>query len=456
MRRWLPTAMLAVMGLAWPVGVSAQAPGKPLRFSGWELNLHAATLFDNLFEESGQVIQAGARVLRATASGFGFGGNFDYARTTDVLVSPGLSGLTANLLLFSAEVDYTIPVSPRAEFFVGAGVGGVSLQFSTPPTAPANFAESSTGQLVPVAAGFRLRNREVDPSWAIRFDARDNIIFLTTIDPASRAESQEPRNNFELSGGFSFLFGAGPQVSRPETPAREPAARGREPERTRDADGDGVVDPRDQCPATPAGRDVDSFGCPVPYDADADGVVDDLDRCADSPIGRPVGRDGCPVGDAQPPVQPPAPDADRDNVPEARPQAPSDTDLDGVADAQDRCVNTRRGAAVDAKGCPVPELEPAPAEPTPAEPAQAEPAPAACVDNRAWFQSGGAIEFDGLRYTPLGTPEPITEDNLTRVGQNDGVPIFVGILAPEPYADLWLPHCTPSGTYQLYVAEGGG
>ena len=38
-----------------------------------------------------------------------------------------------------------------------------------------------------------------------------------------------------------------------------------------------------------------------------------------------------------------------------------DTDMDGITDCNDRCPNTLRGQAIDAEGCPLPEvMEPKP------------------------------------------------------------------------------------------------
>lgn len=467
--------MATAIGLLWPAGVQAQLPA-------WEVNLHAATLLDNLFESSGSALQAGARVVRTTRSGLGFGANFDYVRTGDVLVGPGLP-VSASLLLYSVEIDYAVPISRRADFFLGGGIGGATVQFDD--TGAAGVVASSTGQLIPLAAGFKVRNRAIDPSWAFRFDVRDNIILLNTPDPAGGEENREPRNNWELSAGISFLFGGGPPGPVADRrPARPPV------QAAGDRDRDGVIDPRDQCASTPAGTEVDSFGCPVPVDRDADGVVDFSDRCPDSPAGRPVDRSGCPV---QAPAQEAPP---RQAPPAAARPAPIDSDRDGVADSGDRCVNTPNGAPVDASGCPrvVDEdhdgivddrdrcpatpagvrtdafgcllreparEEPAPVRPAPARPAEEEPTPArpaappaaACVDGRAW--QNRAIPFSGRSWTATGNPEPISQDNLKRVGEYDGVPIFVGTLAAEPYPDLWLPRCA-AGTYQLYIPAVGG
>jgi len=58
-----------------------------------------------------------------------------------------------------------------------------------------------------------------------------------------------------------------------------------------DSDADGVEDYYDDCPATPAGVQVDNVGCPL--DEDADGVADYQDQCLGSPAGTQVDAKGC-------------------------------------------------------------------------------------------------------------------------------------------------------------------
>lgn len=89
----------------------------------------------------------------------------------------------------------------------------------------------------------------------------------------------------------------------------------------KDSDGDGVMDSRDKCPTTPAGRKVNADGCEL--DGDGDGVVDALDRCPNTPAGRAVDSQGC------------EPDGDKDGVP----------------DAMDKCPTV---FAKTADGCPAP------------------------------------------------------------------------------------------------------
>jgi len=60
-----------------------------------------------------------------------------------------------------------------------------------------------------------------------------------------------------------------------------------------DADGDGVVDSKDNCPNTPKGVAVDANGCPK--DSDGDGVPDYKDDCPNTPKGTPVNASGCEI-----------------------------------------------------------------------------------------------------------------------------------------------------------------
>jgi hypothetical protein len=64
-----------------------------------------------------------------------------------------------------------------------------------------------------------------------------------------------------------------------------------------DSDGDKVVDPKDRCPETPLGEQVDEEGCSESQrnvDSDGDSVPDQLDQCPDTPQGSVVDMQGCP------------------------------------------------------------------------------------------------------------------------------------------------------------------
>lgn len=116
---------------------------------------------------------------------------------------------------------------------------------------------------------------------------------------------------------------------------------------TKDTDGDGVSDKKDQCPDTPATVKVDKLGCPL--DRDKDGVADYLDSCPDT--AGTATLNGCP-------------DRDNDGVEDGKDRCPDqagtiallgcpDADKDGVADMDDKCANTKPGTKVDARGCPM-------------------------------------------------------------------------------------------------------
>ncbi|WP_051694176.1 OmpA family protein [Desulfohalovibrio reitneri] len=92
----------------------------------------------------------------------------------------------------------------------------------------------------------------------------------------------------------------------------------------KDTDGDGVDDADDRCPGTPAGVEVDQYGCP--FDTDKDGVPDYRDKCPGTPTGAPVDADGCAL----------------------------DSDGDGVIDFYDKCPGTPKQMKVDETGCAIP------------------------------------------------------------------------------------------------------
>jgi outer membrane protein OmpA-like peptidoglycan-associated protein len=116
---------------------------------------------------------------------------------------------------------------------------------------------------------------------------------------------------------------------------------------SKDTDGDGVKDKRDECPNTPAGVAVDEKGCCL--DRDGDGIPDYKDDCPDE--AGDAKFNGCP-------------DRDGDGIMDKEDDCPDvaglakfkgcpDTDEDGVPDKIDQCPNTPKGCPVDAVGCPL-------------------------------------------------------------------------------------------------------
>jgi|GEM_PF-5891385 len=129
----------------------------------------------------------------------------------------------------------------------------------------------------------------------------------------------------------------------------------------RDDDGDGVINAKDACPATPKGATVDIEGC-APRDVrdqDHDGVPDIDDQCPNTAEGIKVDRKGCAL------------DSDQDGVPDSKDECPAtpkgvsvdatgcakDADGDGVVNKLDECPNTLKSVRVDNHGCPIQETQ---------------------------------------------------------------------------------------------------
>ncbi|MCX7543995.1 OmpA family protein [Marinicella gelatinilytica] len=107
---------------------------------------------------------------------------------------------------------------------------------------------------------------------------------LDTDDYTNTASSYD---DYMFSMGVSIALGEARQAA-PAEPV-EPAPQ-------LDSDGDGVSDQMDRCPNTPAGVEVDEYGCPITDgDDDNDGVPNSRDKCPDTRAGAVVDKDGCEV-----------------------------------------------------------------------------------------------------------------------------------------------------------------
>lgn len=232
--------------------------------------------------------------------------------------------------------------------------------------------------------------------FAIRLDARDNVAVIeraierTDLPPGSNTKTFQA-NNPEFVVGLTIGFGG----------SEEEFGR-------RDSDFDGVPDRDDLCPNMPRGVIVDETGCPI--DSDGDGVPDGLDACPNTPRGAVVDERGCPL----------------------------DSDGDGVPDGIDRCPNTPAGVQVDATGCPI---------------APPEPEVRACLADQPWYTGDMAINVDGRNWVRFGATETIPMDQLTRIGEYQGVPVHARSDARRPYRRIYLPLCDPANTYQPYRPE---
>lgn len=183
-RRWV-VALAVVATLA--VAQSARAQGRYIR--PWELNVHAGAFFPDQLESDDTEMMLGARILVNLLSGWSFGGSFDWV--------PREIGndRDLNTYLYSGGIEYNFSSQSTTRLFAGAGLGAATTKFSD----ASDNLDDETDFLVPLAVGIKWFDRPADPSWGIRAELRDNIIWWGPGD--------DPTNNFEISGGVSFLFG---------------------------------------------------------------------------------------------------------------------------------------------------------------------------------------------------------------------------------------------------------
>ena len=276
--------------LLWPVAASAQ-------WNNWELNVHGGLYQPDLgldIEEADLEDEDddtdtdplfGARLYRNTESGLSFGANFDWVFLDQISLPDGADNedIDVSLFLWSVGLEYTFPTDGPLKFLVGAGIGGATTNFTDWPE---DLSEDPGGTdlAIPVGLGIKWVNDADDPTWGLRIDGKDHIVFVETFDFEEQDEDKEATNTWEVSAGLSFFFGGAPRDDFED-----------EFVEVRDSDGDGVPDDQDRCPNTPFGTRVDSFGCPVMVDSDGDGVPDDRDRCPNTPAGVQVDSTGCPV-----------------------------------------------------------------------------------------------------------------------------------------------------------------
>lgn len=191
MRDWRIAVALAV--LVSLVGVdAAQAQGRYIR--PYELNLHAGAFFPDQGRGDDTEAMFGGRILVNLLSGWSFGGSFDWV-PRDELTTSG-EDIDVNTYLYSGGVEYNFHSQSTTRLFLGLGIGAATTKFSDAPGI-----DDETDLLVPIAVGIKWFDRPADPAWGIRVELRDNLIWL------DRGGDTDATNNFEISGGVSFLFG---------------------------------------------------------------------------------------------------------------------------------------------------------------------------------------------------------------------------------------------------------
>ena len=153
-------------------------------------------------------------------------------------------------------------------------------------------------------------------------------------------------------------------LSSDDQDAAKVAYSGDDPPAPPDEDGDGIVDPQDDCDSTEAGKLVFRDGCNHGWasgddDSDGDGFADDFDAFpTNSSEWADSDSDG--VGDNSdvfPTNSSEWADSDSDGVGDNSDVFPTnssewtDSDSDSVGDNSDLCPNTNTGIEVDSDGC---------------------------------------------------------------------------------------------------------
>lgn len=176
------------------------------RAQNWyELNGHVGG-FRYDIEDSDTDVLLGARLMLQYGSGWAWGGNFDWVNVDRVDIGGTDEDIDFDLFLYSLGIEYMFPSTSQFRFFGGAGVGAATGRVSDLPP-PFDDDESKTHLLVPLGVGFKWYNDPIlsTATWAIRGDVRDNIIFVGD-ESVIFGDEDEAKNNFEFSGGISFLF----------------------------------------------------------------------------------------------------------------------------------------------------------------------------------------------------------------------------------------------------------
>jgi hypothetical protein len=193
MREWRLTLAMAVVVTLASAGV-ARAQGRYIR--PYEFNVHAGAFFPDQFRQDDTEAMFGGRILVNLLSGWSFGGSFDWVPRDQIPF--GDRDIDINTYLYSGGVEYNFSSQSTTRLFVGAGLGAATTKLSD---APENV-DDQTDLMVPLAVGVKWFDRPANPSWGIRAELRDNIIWFD--DGGGETDAT---NNFEISGGVSFLLG---------------------------------------------------------------------------------------------------------------------------------------------------------------------------------------------------------------------------------------------------------
>lgn len=179
-----------------------------------------------------------------------------------------------------ANLWFDIPVGERVLPYLGAGLGFQSAKTTFDSTG----SDTDTGSFFQAGAGlgYLLNPRTVislDYRYLVSSDIESSSFIPATMEPdpanggpvGTRLDDRYEHEAHHIGMSLRYVYSVA---------------------KVADADGDGVADFLDRCPNTPAGVQVDRFGCPL--DSDGDGIPDHLDKCPNTAPGVQVDDKGCP------------------------------------------------------------------------------------------------------------------------------------------------------------------
>jgi len=310
------------------------------------------------------------------------GDEFSGATVGDLALQPKLQMLTLEQspVGLAARLDVTLPTGEGAAFVGNPGVAVRPKLIADAKVGPAVVAGNIGSVFAPSGS---VDNIEVGNRFTFGFSAEYEVV-EGLLDVSGELYGHTPYSQFFADAAdtpFEGLLGAklrtdaGAVVSAAAGGGLAPGVGAPEfrailgvsyPDKIADADGDGLVDGRDQCPNE--AEDPDSFededGCPEP-DNDGDGIADEEDECPseNEDMDAFEDEDGCADLDNDEDGVPDQAD-DCPDEPEDRnefqdedgcPDADLDRDEDGVPDRDDECPDA--AGAEDNAGCPVKETD---------------------------------------------------------------------------------------------------
>ena len=75
------------------------------------------------------------------------------------------------------------------------------------------------------------------------------------------------------------------------------------------------------------------------------------------------------------------------------------------------------------------------------------------IDDQWWYTSDATITVNGRNWVKFGASRALSRDELIRIGEVDGIPVYIRHDAEVPYQEIFLPLCEPDGFFQPYVPE---